>query len=190
MGFYPIHPFIHEYDFPYHDEVLEHKNDILKQFKEKIGIKHADRDTYTVDYVNEPLRKKIEQRFDKVVHDNYSVDPRMQDLSLNVYVQNKEHSNSLWHDHVFSATINAVFYLNLPKVGGGLQFIYQGEQLTLQPKINKIYLFPYWLQHRPLPQEDNDYRICFNLQYMCKTRPAHKIAGNWFSKDKKINVIW
>ena len=90
----------------------------------------------------------------------------------------------------FSSTINAVFYLSLPKDGGGIQFIYQGEHLTLQPQINKIYLFPYWLQHRPLPQEDADYRICFNLQYMCKMRPVHKIAGNWFSKDEKTNVIW
>ena len=191
MGFRPIHPFIHEYDFPFDAEFTEHRDEIIRQFNEKIDSSNKNnRQNYTVIYDNIELQNKVQARFDKIINENYAVSPRIRPTTLNIYLQNNEHSANLWHDHVLTSTINGVIYFNLPKSGGGFEFNYQGDISQLMPQEGKIYLFPYWLLHRPLPQEDEDYRFCINLEYLCQARPMHNIQVPWYDPDQPINIVW
>ena len=191
MTFRAIHPFIHEYDFPFRDEFMSHRDEIIRQFKEKVdSSKNKNRENYTVIYEHAALQQQVQQRFDKIVTENYAVSPRIRPTTLNIYLQNNRHSANLWHDHVLTSTINAVIYFNLPKSGGGFEFNYQGDISQLKPQEDKIYLFPYWLLHRPLPQEDEDYRICINLEYLCQARPMHQHQVPWFDPDTPINIVW
>ena len=191
MTFRPIHPFIHEYDFPFAEEFAAHKDEIIRQFKAKIDSSNKNnRQNYTVVYQDPQLQSIVQERFDKIIHENYAVSPRIRPTTMNIYLQNNKHAANLWHDHVLTSTINAVIYFNLPESGGGFEFNYQGDIGQLKPQEGKIYLFPYWLLHRPLPQEDEDYRICINLEYLCQSRPMHNHQVAWFDPNQPVNIVW
>ena len=87
------------------------------------------------------------------------------------------HSNNVWHTHVSTSSINAVYYIDPPKQGGGLSLRYLGEETIIQPEPNILYIFPYWFEHKPEPQEDEDWRISINIEYMCNLRPIVKETG-------------
>ena len=191
MSFKPIHPFVHEYDFPISDEIAKHEDAIVKQFLEEQDTTYKNNQVgYNVIYRDSTLTETIEERLDKVINDNYILSPRIKPIQMNIYVQNNERSNNLWHQHIFSSTISGVIYHNLPKDGGGFEFNYQGDLYDIKPKENKLYLFPYWLVHRPMPQQDSGYRICINIEYLCQSRPMHKHQVDWFNPGDKINIVW
>ena len=52
-----------------------------------------------------------------------------------------------------------------------------GKPTTINPIPNKIYIFPYWMDHRPLPQKDSEWRISVNVEYKCNMRPIVRDTG-------------
>jgi len=171
-----IKTFVHEYDFPIHDLVYPFIEDIVDQFYKNINLDKG----YNIPYSNPYLENLILPKFINLIKKNYDVDDMINTPLLFIYIQNNINASSPsdnLHHHIKTSTLNAVFYVNLPKKGGGLQFLLGEHYHNLQPQINKLYVFPSWLYHRPLPQQDTDYRICFNLEYFCKQRPIHKKTG-------------
>jgi hypothetical protein len=79
-------------------------------------------------------------------------------------------------------TICGVMYLDLPRIGGEIEFIEypdRGENnpIKIKPQEDKIYLFPSWLYHRPLPHISPITRICINFGYVSNSRPILKNYG-------------
>jgi len=89
------------------------------------------------------------------------------------YVQNKERYSSIWHNHITSASINAVYYPNVPDPTGTLSIILNsGEEAEVPIKQGYIYLFPGWLIHKPNPQKNSyEPRVSINLELLTTTRP-------------------
>tara|TARA_R100001463_G_scaffold17250_2_gene44277 strand:- start:1072 stop:1602 length:531 start_codon:yes stop_codon:yes gene_type:complete len=170
VNFKKLDTFIHEYDFPIHDLIIPYKEDIIKQFESKLNFNKGN----NIPYTNSYLEDLVFPKFLDLIKNNYEVDNLINDLKLWVYVQNNFFNRPSLHHHIPTSTLNAVFYINIPKIGGELEFKYEDTSYVLSPKKDKIYIFPYWLPHKPLPQKDEDKRICFNLEYFCKQRPMHK----------------
>ena len=93
-------------------------------------------------------------------------------------MQDNKTSHVNFHNHQNTATINATFFIDPPRIGGEMAFLMGDEKYLLKPKINKIYLSPYWIYHSPLPQKDDKIRISVNLEYFCQSRPKHKLTGD------------
>ena len=155
-----IHPFIHEYDFPYHSHLKEYKTEILNNFfswkKEKPSI---------TDFplpLNHPLVTLLEPKLTTLIKDNYYVDKPLSNFGFRAYIQNNQNFTSFYHNHLSPSSISAVFYLDPPKEGGEIKFLLgfdeenKPQELYLKPKKDKVYIFPYWLYHSPLPQTDEE----------------------------------
>jgi len=120
----------------------------------------------------------ISNKFLNLIKDNFdNLGDQINEVELWIYVQNNIHHRTGWHNHATTSTINAVYYIDPPKDGGEIQFFYprgDEKELTVKPEVDKIYIWPYWLYHRVLPQKDSSWRISVNLEYYCKTRPIIK----------------
>ena len=123
-----------------------------------------------------PLIKEIYAYFFKMCvnnFDNVIVDQRNREIAW-TYVQNKETSSNVWHNHKRTTTINAVWYPKIPDPTGTLA-IREGEAVDeIQVKEGFIYFFPYWLDHKPMPQKNSDdWRVSINLELLTVTRPLY-----------------
>jgi len=176
-----ITEFIHEYDFDF--SVLEnHKESIIQEYL----IRKQENPNLTDVHITPtiPDIKKICTDLNRLVQKYYYTGDPLGEASLRVYVQTNEFNTSKLHDHIaMLGTIQGVFYLNPPKKGGELKFRYLenkewGKETIIQPQINKLILFPYWLPHVPLPQQDSTPRLCFNWVYTNNQRPIHKFTGD------------
>ena len=63
----------------------------------------------------------IKNKFLKVIEDKFWVSNQLSEIKTWIYVQNNQYYNSVWHNHVTTSTINAVYYINPPEVGGELE---------------------------------------------------------------------
>ena len=171
--------FIHEYDFPYHDYLLTYKEDILTHY-----FHYKSQDSTLTDFVykNKDLSSFLFPKLNKIVEDNYWGDKHITNNPLRIYIQDNStpHPLNFQHHAYGISSLVGVFYLDLPKNGGDLQFLnVENESIfTLKLQKNKLYTFPSWLPHKPIPQEDNTPRVCFNWHYACNTRLIHKINTN------------
>jgi hypothetical protein len=177
---HPISTHIHEFDFSSSEFLRENKSHLLDLYKKvKSDPNHPHNDVALIDtYLNFEFNDRIKELIEKY----YIVEPTKYDISFNLYVQNKEKSVNYWHNHIHSPmTICGVMYLDVPKEGGEIQFMHYpdyGEKnpLIVKPKEDKIYIFPSWLYHKPMPQKSNIERICINFGYISNSRP---IVKNW-----------
>jgi len=171
--FEKINDYIFEYDFPVAQSFDPYIDEIVDNYH-----KNLNRDKgYNVPYENDMLLTKVENSFLQIVTDEFHVTEKLNDIKLWTYCQNKDFSICVNHNHVNTATINGVFYVNPASSGGKLEYTLEDGVHQLQPKPNKIYLFPYWLYHKPTPQLDNEWRIAVNIEFMCMSRALHKRTG-------------
>jgi hypothetical protein len=166
-----IRDYIHEYDFPVHDLFYPYKEDILNQYWDLLPINKDNTNNFL--YQNPKLENIIIPLFLDILKHNYVVSPLVSPIKLWAYIQNNDNYFSKLHNHINTSTINATFYIDPPENGGELYFSMEDEECTIKPQKNKIYLFPYWLHHKPLSQSSSTYRICINLEYKCQSRPMH-----------------
>lgn len=170
MNLNVIHPFIHEFDFPITSHFTPYIPDIIQQYVSNVDVVSSG----NIVYENEELRSRVQNLFWDIIRDNFETSSPIAPLSLRCYVQNDTNFIHRVHNHISTATISAVFYLQIPKVGGGIRFYLGDDSILYLPKPDKIVLFPSWLYHSPTPQKDNSYRICVNLEFPCVTRPILK----------------
>lgn len=130
-----------------------------------------------------PINHHFGPYIEKIIKNTFITDEANIELGFNLYVQNSQVKESNYHSHVhLAATICGVFYTNLPKKGGNLEFIHppaydENDPLVLEPEINKIYLFPSWLYHKPTLHNEGVNRICINISYATYIRPIVKGYG-------------
>lgn len=176
-----IHKYLHEYNFPYHDFLLSNIDFFHQHYAE--GIKESNsQGSYNVTFAHNFIWDFLTKKLLKIVSKNYYVDNYFKHHSLGIYIQDNKNSAPFLHNHMNSSIISGVFYINPPqeKEGGGLQLYINGinNPITLQPQPNKLYLFPSWIMHQPLPQTTSTPRICLNWGYQSRSRPIHKITGD------------
>ena len=154
-----------------------YKEDMVNQYFKTIDVIDGN----NTPYKNNEIEKSLSFRFEKTIKDNFIVTRNIKEIKPFVYIQNNKHTLNQWHNHINSATLNATLYLDPPKEGGELCFIadYGKENIEdtffkIKPEENKLYVFPSWIMHKPLPQKDKKYRVCINLEWYCKQRPISK----------------
>ena len=85
-----------------------------------------------------------------------------------------------------TATINAVFYLQVPKSSGGqLDFKYQDKYIGFFPKENDLLIFPNFLNHAPKKSHSEDYRVSINQEIRCVESSEYIFSNILTLVDKK-----
>lgn len=104
------------------------------------------------------------------------------------YVQNSERYTSVWHNHIKTASINAVYYPWVPDETGNLSVITNGGEVIEIPVIQgTMLIFPGWLIHRPNPQlTSKEPRVSINIELLTDSRPSLK--AHYGSELQK--VMW
>jgi len=94
----------------------------------------------------------------------------------NVY--NKDTFRTNMHTHELTSTINAVFYLNMPKDvkldEAGIMIGYDGQEHVFLPDECELILMPNWMGHGPMPHSSNENRISINME-ICTTEDVHEL---------------
>jgi len=157
-----------------------YKEDMVKQYFETID----DHDGNNTLYKNNEIENSLSFRFEKIIKDNFIVTRNIKEIRPFIYVQNNKETLNDWHNHIITSTLSATCYLDTPKEGGELVFIdplilsenIEDTYFKIKPEENKLYVFPSWIMHKPLPQKDEKYRVCINLEWYCKQRPISKTS--------------
>lgn len=176
-----IDKYLIEFDFPYNDILQSNKKIILDYYysQKNSNTKTFDltiRDQSFIDYFSPKIKEIVEDSF-------FIEDKTKENISFAVVVQDNKNNFPVYHNHVNNPNgLCGVFYTNIPKEGGEFEIINPPlfpieKPLRLKPQINKLYLFPYWLYHRPLPQKDTEPRICFNIGYFSSSKVIVKRHG-------------
>jgi len=82
------------------------------------------------------------------------------------YISDKNYTESNWHNHIRTASINGVFYLKCVE-DRGIYFRENGNQIYIQPKENELYIFAGNLDHLPIPSTNDNIRISCNVELKC-----------------------
>lgn len=174
-----LNQWLHQYSFEYSDFLSNFIDDII----DKYNSNKSQNGGFDMVYSNPLVDKYILPRLDKIIKENYYAGKNYYDYGLRIYVQEPntpEKDQSFYHNHAHIAgNICGVFYLNIPDEGGGVAFKnipYLQEQI-LKPQLDNLYIFPTWLQHKAMPHQSNNVRICFNWVYGGNIKPIHKFLG-------------
>jgi len=182
-----ISPYIHEYSFPFHDLIKEYKDIIIKKFYEvqepTFGSNSAANFPTGEELGIAP--KLLTSQIMHIVRKYYIIEEVIDpDDHFGLYVQNKEYSASVFHNHINTPNFGAMvgtFYIDPPNEneGGGLSFMFHEKtKFGIPVKKDKLYLFPNWVLHAPLPQAKEDWRICFNYSIYSIRKPLNKFTGD------------
>ncbi len=106
-----------------------------------------------------------------------NLDPVLEDIKFGeswAYVQNKDKNVSKWHTHVATASINGVYYPNIPDPTGTLSVLdIWNTEIKVPVKQGHLYLFPGWMLHKPNPQEYSiEPRVSINIELLTYSRPV------------------
>lgn len=74
------------------------------------------------------------------------------------------------HNHERTATVNGVYYFNMPSnCGGELDFYNNNQEIiqTFVPEQSQLIIFPGSLYHKNRYCNSNDFRISINLEILC-----------------------
>lgn len=163
--------------FQYSDIMPQHEQRIVNTYHSNIDHSQG----YNVCYSDRQFNAVISQRFWRVLHEWFHLGSDGEVGYTWAYVQTHAASSNYWHNHKNTSTINAVFYWNIPAQGGELDLcVPQGNDITVhsvQPILDTVIIFPYWLYHRPRPQVTNETRISMNIEYFSRTRPRLRHTG-------------
>ena len=101
-------------DFEVNDLNKLHKSRMIEKFiKEKIETKDFSQG-YNIEYYDEAYTSIISKKFLEIVHEEFNVSEKLNPIQTWIYVQNNKHSNNVWHNHVNTSSINAVYYIDPP----------------------------------------------------------------------------
>jgi len=163
---------------PFDVSELNHryKGEMIEKFLEFLNSEDSSRGN-NYKYFNSEYAEPVVEKFERVIQNEFEVGPNIkEDKWPAVYCQTNEHFRSIWHNHTKTSVINAVTYIDVPENGGHLEVEYNGTH-TIKVYEDYLYIFPGWMLHRPLPQDDNKWRICVNLEYISKDIPFCKSRG-------------
>jgi len=176
-----------ETDFLSRDLLIPYKDEMVEHYFQKAKEKPTD---YSFLYSNNLIETNIIPRIKEVLNKSFKINATAADILCNIYVQNNEYCKPYFHHHMdcepnlIDASLTATLYLDPPKVGGEFQFmprlidpetfeddLKDLKEHTFKVEENKLYFFPSWWMHRPLPQEDKTYRVCLSFNIYSFDRP-------------------
>jgi hypothetical protein len=182
MNFKIINPYLHQYNSSIYNTLIKNKQFFEDYFNSK--EKYLPDNTYNVMLTNvesDPYNL-INNEFLKIIRKYYEVSPPSIPSQIGIYKQNNTYYNSsnFIHNHINAATLTGIMYIDPPGPGEGGEIIFNGivfkNTFKLTPQPGKIYIFPSWLYHTPLPQTTLTNRISLNWGYLSRLRPIHKIT--------------
>jgi len=178
-----LHKYLHEYDFPYHDYLVKNLDYIDKIYEEgktdALGNYSAN-----VMFSHNKIWSFLNPKLNEIVSKNYYVSPFFVENDMGIYKQTKNQDHVYpSHNHIHSSTITGVFYINPPQINEGGELILHvnnvyNNPISVNPKPNKLYLFPSWIYHHVTPQTSSTLRYSVNWGYNSVLRPIHKITGD------------
>jgi hypothetical protein len=95
------------------------------------------------------------------------------------YVSNKDSIECVVHNHLRTAVLNGVYYLNIPdENSGSLDFFDDNMNIiyTHYPKESELLLFPPYLLHKPNMNYSDKYRIAINVEIICNLKNIEKFV--------------
>ena len=145
------------------------KNNIVKDYhtNEVQKLRTVGKFNFKLDSKYKDLITSLSKTFINVVNKTYNLNIINKDLDVWAYVSNKDYYNSEIHNHATTATINGVYYLNVPNAKGGeLEFYdeHKNKLTSVKPKTNDLLIFDGTLNHKPLPCNSDEYRIALNIE--------------------------
>ena len=179
MDFFKVHDYIHSYNFPNYNFLLENKSFFDNCYEQQLplpyGIANAMLD-------QGKMYQYLNLNFLKIISDYYLVSPQIERSSIGIYKQTNTQNTRVPHNHIDVASIVAVLYIDPPNPEdeGGITFYLKtlNNTLTINPIPGQAYFFPGWMYHTPEPQNSPISRISLNWTYSSHTRPIHKITGD------------
>lgn len=112
----------------------------------------------------------------EIIKNNYYIGKSLGPIqSPAIYLQSAKETINEFHTHIESSILTCVFYLCLPEEEGGIELnLPPSYNYILQPQLDKLYIFPSYISHRPLGQKSKDLRISINWGYDSNSRILHK----------------
>ena len=97
---------------------------------------------YNAEFYHKDYTPIIAEKFLQVVHEYFDVGELLKPIKTWAYVQNKDRFDSVWHHHITTSSVNAVFYIDPPQKGGELELcIRGGEYFKINPKPTTLYIY-------------------------------------------------
>ena len=152
--------YVYEVDFDYANIVNNYKNSIIDFY----GQSRDTHQTFDIPLVGERFNNfygEIVPKLNKIIENIFFVGEKYMYQGINIYLQHPNapfKEQSFFHHHMSApGNLTAVFYFNIPKEGGEIEFeeLPRVEGLKIKPRINTLYLFPQWLRHKGCPHKDN-----------------------------------
>ena len=169
-------------DFQSHDDLLSYKEEMIEHYSKQFGVHQG----LSVLYSNELLEDDIGPRIKNIISETFEFDWWTDEIFFHIYVQDNKNYNSAWHCHLrgqpnlLDPSIVGCLYIDPPPTPS-FEFAVTPELVQqIAVEKNKLYIFPSWLQHRPIPQDDPTTRISICWGVMSKNRPIYK----------QSNIIW
>jgi hypothetical protein len=172
----------------------EEKENILNNIFEAKS-EHEKLNNYEKNYYSYPIKNDSNNYLKKLYNNyllfcfktfgNFQISKRNNSTCW-AYCSNQKDFNSFWHDHIQSSSINAVYYINIPKDSGGPLFFRipkndnEFEIYSYFPKNYDLIIFPNYLEHKPMPPSSDDYRICINMEIICENDSPKNIFKKVF----------
>ena len=153
-------------------EVFEsHRDNMIESYGDKIQ-ENVLKKTYNVEYKNclddlVPIYEKALQKIFVTQGDDKL------EMASWIYVQkpDKQYNKFHKHSHIMpSPKFCTVTYFDTPQHGGEFCFKYRDEEYIINVKEDLLYLFPNWLEHKPMPHQGEETRICLNVDFFTKNK--------------------
>lgn len=93
------------------------------------------------------------------------------------YVQSCDVASPVWHDHLNTSTVNGVYYLSVPDPRGQIWFQHLERIFRVTPEEGYLYIFPRWLAHKPIPQQERQHRVSLNIELISCEYPTVRATG-------------
>ena len=81
------------------------------------------------------------------------------------YRSNVNDSNSIWHNHLATSTINGVYYYQVEE-DDGITFECEGKEFHHVPQQGELLIFPNDLNHKPEKATSENWRYSINMEIL------------------------
>ena len=92
---------------------------------------------------------------------NFHINPQNQTTCW-CYRSNKDWNRPVWHKHLYTSTINGVYYYQVDR--DGIFFERNGKEFYYVPKQGELLIFPNYLNHRPDINTSQTLRYSINME--------------------------
>jgi hypothetical protein len=156
-------------------------NPIRKQWLKKIIDRDYENDIGVPGYFSFPITNR--SKFFKDLYEKYLVETKKLFGEYTLDSSNKDtiwcyrskltDYHSVWHDHINTSTINAVYYFQINK-GDSVSFNNNGIIENYEMDENELIIMPNYLIHRPNSPVGNKVRYSLNMEIKTK-QSVHKV---------------